>query len=145
MRRFILALALLCSLPLAAEAQRPRGLNLEVGLDKVLVIPISTATSQTNALVLAYTPGYTFRIISVKTYTRVVAGTVTGQLRVGTDTTTVLDSALTFTNTTEYNGRIKVTARTRSYGSASQLRVYYTSDGSGELTNGFIVIRIKPL
>jgi hypothetical protein len=145
MRRFIFALALFV-VPFAAEAQRPRGLNFEVGLDKVIVVPVVTATTQTAAKFFTYTPGFAFRVISIKTYCRAKAGTVTGQVRVGTDTTTVLDSALVFNaDSTEYAGRIKARFSRVGAGSTSSIRVYYTTDGTGALTNGFVVLRIRPL
>lgn len=144
MRRLLFALALL-ALPYSAEAQR-RGLNFETGLDKIVVVPVTTATSQTAARFFTYTPGFAFRIVSIKTYCRAKAGTVSGQVRIGSDTTTVLDSALVFTaDSTEYTARVKARVVRVGHSSASSIRLYYTTDGSGALTNGFIVIRLRPI
>jgi len=147
-RRLLFALAILVSAiaPAESRAQRPRGVNFEVGQDKYIMVRLVTATSQTAAKAFVYTPGFNFKIISVKTYARAKAGTVSGQIRVGTDTTTILDSALVFkADSTEYTGRVKARVLRVGAGTTASIRVYYTTDGSGALTDGYVIIRIRPI
>jgi hypothetical protein len=142
-KRLILTLALL-ALPFTAEAQR-RGLNFDVMSEKVLVIPVTTAVSQTAVRSFTYTPGFAFRITSVRSYCRTLAGTVSAQIRVAGDTASVLDSAITFTDSTQRLFTVKAAKRRTGFGSTRALSVFFTTDGSGVLTNGFVILRIKPL
>jgi len=108
---------------------------------KMLVVAIPTAVSQSDVVAYSHTPGFDFEILSVKSYCRVKAGTVTGQVKVGTGS--VLQAAAVFTTATEVNAPL-VASRAGRRGTRTQaINVHFTTDGTGALTNGFLTIRYR--
>lgn len=110
---------------------------------KHLTVALITAISQTGVVAFKHTPGHRFQIVSVKTYCLTKAGTVTGNLKVGGRTS----AALTFTSATENTPSLSA-VKANNRGTATEaITVEYTTDGSGVLTNGFVVItyRVWPL
>jgi hypothetical protein len=110
-----------------------------VASDKA-VVAIITAISQAGVVAFKYTPGYAFQVTRVRTYNLAKAGAVSGNLKIGTRTAV----ALTFTSATEV-AHVLSTTLANVQGSASEaITVEYTTDGSGVLTNGFVVIEFRP-
>jgi hypothetical protein len=144
-KRLLFALALI-ALPLSAQAQRTRGVNFSVAGDKYLVVSVpESLDTGVVAQVFQITPGFPFRIVSVKTYAVANArGAVTGQVRMGTDTASVLDSALVFADSTEYTAGLKARATLTGGGSTTSIRVYVSTVGAGAILGGYVVIRIRP-
>lgn len=106
-----------------------------------LVVPLVTATSQTDLVAFKYTPGYAFRIVRVRSYNAAKAGTLAGKVKIATREAV---AALTFTAATEVAQTLSATDANKKGTAAEALSVEYTSDGSGALTNGYVVIEIRP-
>jgi hypothetical protein len=110
-----------------------------VASDKA-VVAIVTAISQTGVVAFKYTPGYAFQVTRVRTYNLAKAGAVAGNLKIGTRTAV----ALVFTTASEV-AHVLSTTLANVQGSASEaITIEYTTDGSGVLTNGFVVIEFRP-
>jgi hypothetical protein len=111
-----------------------------IATDK-LVIPIITAISQAGVVCYKYQPAYDYRIVRVRSYNLLKAGTVTYAVLVGART--VLTGGV-FTSATEVAGTISATLANIVATSAEAITVTYTTDGSGVLTNGFVTIDFRP-
>jgi hypothetical protein len=107
-----------------------------------IVIPLPTAVSQTDAVAFSYTPGYAFKVERVRSYCRVKAGTITAQPKVGGRACTA--AAAAFTTATEVNAALHGTLANLKGSASEAISVEYTSDGSGALTNGCLVVTIRP-
>lgn len=106
-----------------------------------IVVPLVTAISQTGVVAFKYTPGYAFRVVRVRSYALAKAGAVAGKVKVATREAV---AALSFTTATEVGQTLSATDANVLGTSAEALSVEYTSDGSGVLTNGVVVIEIRP-
>ncbi len=113
---------------------------------KVALQPISvslvTAISQTDLKAFAFKPGYEFEIVSVQTFCSAEAGTVTADVKIGT--VSALASPANFTAGTRVDATLSATVLNRRGTSASELNVHYTTDATGSLTNGRVIIVIRP-
>jgi hypothetical protein len=107
---------------------------------KHIVVPLTTATNQSNVKAFSFRPGYGFKIEGVQTYCLAKAGTVTADVRIGT--TSVLASAASFTAATRADATLATNAPKGT--PTSDINVHYTTDASGALTNGFVVVTIRP-
>lgn len=106
---------------------------------KEIVVALPTAISQTGRVAFKYTPGYKFDVIRIRTSNAVKAGAVTGKVKVGTRTA----SDITFTSGAEVGQTLSSTEADLEGSASEALSVEYTSDGSGVLTNGQVVIEIR--
>ena len=105
------------------------------------VIAIPTAVSQTGVVAASITPGYAYEVVRVRSYCRVKAGAVSGAVKVGG---TFSVASVTFTQATEVAQTLSTT-RSDNCGSATDaITVEYTSDGTGALTNGLVMVWIRP-
>jgi len=111
-----------------------------IATDK-LVIPIITAISQAGVVCFSYQPPSDYQIVRVRSYCLLKAGTVTYAVLVGART--VLTGGV-FTTATAVAGTLSATLANIRGTSAEALTVTYTTDGSGVLTNGFLVIDVRP-
>lgn len=106
---------------------------------KHLIVPIVTAVSLTDANVFRFTPGYGFRVEGVSTFCRTKAGAVTADVLVGA---TVVANDAAFTANAEVAATLTEAARK---GKASdEVLVRITTDGTGALTNGVVVVTLRP-
>lgn len=106
-----------------------------------LVVPVVTAISQTSVVAFTYTPGFAFQIVRVRSYNKAKAGAVAGVLKVSTRSAV---AAVTFTTATEVAQTLSTTLANVQGSATDAITLEYTSDGSGVLTNGGIVVEIRP-
>lgn len=118
---------------MAVAAQAPR---------KVVNIALVTAISQAGVVAWAFTPGYKFIITQIKTYCLAIAGTVTGNFVIGARTV----AALTFTAATEVTATLSATLANIRGSQSEQMQLQYTTNGTGALTNGYVIVtyRFRP-
>lgn len=105
-----------------------------------LNVAIISAVSLTGAVVWSYTPGYTFQVTSVRSFCRVKAGVVTANVKVGTRTA----APIVFTSATELVAVLSTTLANIQGSTTEAITIELTTDGSGVLTNGFIIISTRP-
>lgn len=110
-----------------------------IASDKMAVALI-VATGQSGVVSFKYTPGYAFQITRARTYCLTKAGAVAGNLKVGTRTAV----ALTITAATEVAHTLSTTLANVQGSASEAITVEYTTDGSGALTNGFVIIEFRP-
>lgn len=108
---------------------------------KTLVVPVETAVSLTNAVIFSHVIGHKFEITRVRSFCRTKAGAVSFKVKAGTreavpaGTTTAATEVAQTLSTTKANVR----------GSATEaVTVELTTDGTGALTNGRVVIEYRP-
>lgn len=105
-----------------------------------LTAALVTTTSITGGVAFKLTPGYKFKVVAVKSYCRVKAGTLTAVVKVGTRTA----ATVAFTTATETANSLSTTLANILGSATEAVSIEYTSDGSGALTNGHIAIAIRP-
>lgn len=103
-------------------------------------IPLVTALNQAGVVAYKYTPGFPFKVVRIRTYNLLKAGVVTGNVKVGTRTS----CAVTFTSATENAGTLSGTAANLIGSKTEALSLEYTTDGAGVLTNGIVMVTIRP-
>jgi hypothetical protein len=107
---------------------------------KFLVIPIISAISQTGKVAFSMLIGFKFEVTRIRTFCSAKAGTVSGNAKIGSRTS----APLVFTAATEVAGVLSTT-KADVRGSATEvLTIEYTTDGSGVLTNGFVIVELRP-
>ena len=106
-----------------------------------LVVPVVTAISQTAISVLTVRLGHSFEIVSIQTYCRAKAGSVSGDVLIGA----VAVATITFTAATRTDMVLAAALADRRGGAADDIVVRYTSDGTGVLTNGVVVVSYRPV
>ena len=110
--------------------------------EKALVVSLVTATAQGDVKAFSLRPGYGFQVIGVQAYCRSEVGAVTADVKIGT--TSVLSAAVAFVTATRVDGVLAASLAARRGTAAGELNVHFTSDGTGALTNGFVVVTIRP-
>jgi hypothetical protein len=86
-------------------------------------------------------PGH-FEVIAVSGFCRTKAGTVTADVKIGG--TTCLASALALTAAAATQGTLSTTrANRRGKRGTNALTVHATTDGSGVLTDGFVLVWVR--
>lgn len=116
-------------------------LDAAVGREKVTV-PVETAVSLTDAEIFEIVPGYAFEVVSIESYCRTKAGTVSAEVKVGG--TAATDAGVAFTAATRVANALSGTYANKRGSETDTLTVEITTDGSGVLTNGVLVITIRP-
>lgn len=115
---------------------------------KVLLVPITTAISQTNKSVLNYVPGFAGIIEKVILQCSTLAGTCTVEVRTGgTAFGTGARSACTATAPVADANTVATLSSTlanKKFSATEAIRVGYTTNGSGALTNGYCIIHYRP-
>lgn len=108
---------------------------------ETMQVALITAISQTGVVAYSYTPGYAFRLVRVRSYCLLKAGTVTAQVKVGTRTAV---TTVSFTTATEVAQTLSTTAANIKGSATEAITLNYTTDGSGVLTNGFVILEFRP-
>lgn len=102
---------------------------------------IVTAISLTGAVVSSILVGYKFEIVRVRSFCRTKAGAVSYVVKAGARTAV---SAGVFTAATDVAATLSTT-KANLRGTASEaVTIELTTDGTGALTNGKVLIWIKP-
>lgn len=107
-----------------------------------LVVPIAliTAISQTDKVAFSWLPGFRYQIVSIQSFNSAKAGTIAGVVKCGVRTA----AAVAFTAATRVAATLSTTKANLRGSSTEAITLEYTSDGSGALTNGFVVVTIRP-
>jgi len=108
-----------------------------------LVIPLITAISQADVIAFKFIPGYSFEIVSVAAYARTVAGAVTLRAKISGVTAMLADITPTTGNIVA--GTLAAALGARRGSKTDSIDANFTTDGSGVLTNGFLVIAFRPV
>lgn len=106
-----------------------------------LVAPLVTVVSLTSAVVFSYLPGYRYQITRIRSFCRTKAGVVTAVVKVGTRTA----ASITFTAATEVAQTLSATLADLRGTATEAITIELTTDGTGALNNGHIVIEARPL
>lgn len=106
-----------------------------------LVAPLVTAVSLTGAVIFSFLPGYRFQVTRIRSFCRAKAGTVTAVVKVGTRTA----ASITFTSATEVAQTLSTTLANLRGTASEAITIEITTDGSGALTNGHVVLEFRPL
>lgn len=108
-----------------------------------MAIALITAVSQAGVVAFSHTPGHKFQITKVSTYCLNVAATVSANLLVGVRTA----AALTWTAATESAATLSTTVANVRGSESEAITLQYTTNGSGVLTNGFVIVeyRFRPM
>jgi len=113
-----------------------------------LIVPIITAISLTDAVVWEWLPGFAGYIVDVQSYNRTTAGAVTFKVRTGGASYAAGRSAITdlvAVTASRQSAVLSTTLANRRFSSAEVIRVGLTTDGTGALTNGSIIVTVRPL
>lgn len=105
-----------------------------------IVIPLVTAISQTGVVAFKWTPGYRFQVARVRSYNLAKAGAVSGNVKVAAN----VAAAIVFTSATEVAQSLSGTLSNLRGLNTDTLSLEYTTDGSGVLTNGLVIVEIRP-
>jgi hypothetical protein len=111
------------------------------------VIPLPTAINLTDAVLADIVPGFAGEIVGIQAYNRVKAGTVTLKCSTGGANFGAGRSAMTNlspTTAVREACTLSTTLANRRFTSTEAIRVAITTDGSGALTNGLLVITVRP-
>jgi hypothetical protein len=103
----------------------------------------TTAVSQTDKEVFNWLPGFQFEVVDVQIYCETEAGAVTADVKVGG--TSALASEPAFASATRVAGALHATLGNRRGTATQALTVEYTSDGTGALTNGRVIVTIAKI
>lgn len=104
-------------------------------------VDVITAINLTSAVIFSFLPGYKFQITQIRSFCRVKAGTVTAVVKIGSRTA----ASITFTSATEVAQTLSTTlANLRSSVTTEAITVELTTDGTGALTNGNLIVTIRP-
>lgn len=120
-----------------------RNQNIDKAADfpkQPLCIDLATAINLTGAVVFSFTPGYKYQIARIESFCRVKAGTVTAVVKVGGRTA----ASITFTSATEVAQALSATLANIRGSATDAITVELTTDGTGALTNGNLVILYRP-
>jgi len=107
-----------------------------------LNVPITTATGQTGLSVELFTPGFPFQITGVSVFASAVTATISCDVLIGS--TSVLSSAVTPVANTETAGTLSSTLANRRGSASGQIKVQYTTNGSGAATNLHVKVSYRP-
>jgi hypothetical protein len=106
-----------------------------------LVVPIITAISQADVLAFSFVPGHSFEIVQAQCYCRTEAGVVTSDVKI--QTVSALNAVLAYNTATRVDGVLAAAQAARRGSATDAINVHFTSDGSGVLTNGFVVVSYR--
>lgn len=110
---------------------------------KCITFAIGTsATGQTALLKDAVTPGFAFKVVSVEAMATAVTAVISFDVQIGT--TSVLASAITPVANVPTAGTLSATTANLIGSKTGILKLKYTSDGSGAVTDGRVRVWIRP-
>lgn len=102
----------------------------------------SSSISQTGLLTDAITPGFAFRIMAVEVFATGVTAVGTVDVQIGS--TSVLASVITPVANTPTAGTLSATDANRIGSATAIVKLKYTTDGAGVLTNCRVRVWIRP-
>jgi hypothetical protein len=108
-----------------------------------LVIPIITAVSITDLIAFAFVPGHPFEIVGAQCYARTEAGTVTADVKI--QTVSALNAVMAFATGSRVDAVLATALASRRGSATDAINVHFTTDGTGALTNGFVVVSYRPV
>jgi len=111
----------------------------QVGGEK-LDIALNPATGLSGVAEWQYTPGFQFQITRCKAWCRVKTGTVTVTLVVQGRTA----ASLTFTGGSENNATLSTTLANIRGSKTEAIQLIVTTDGTGNLAGGHVVLEFRP-
>lgn len=111
---------------------------------EVIPVAIPTAVSQSNANAIVFRPGYRFTVEKVESFARTVTATVTFDVLVGTNV--IVDDVVPVANTRTEHAFAAAFATTaaRRGAATDDVTVRFTTNGTGALVNGVVVLYIRP-
>lgn len=109
---------------------------------ETIVVPVITETGLTAAEIFNVVPGYAFEVEKVESFCRTKAGAVDAEVRVGGVAATA--AGVAFTAATRVDNAIHATPANVRGVETDAITVELTTDGTGALSNGFIVLTIRP-
>lgn len=107
---------------------------------KVLVVPLISAVGQTGVVAFSHTPGHAFQLVGVSSYCADQTDTISGVVKVGSATAV---AAVGFTDATEVAQTLSSTLSDLRGSSTDAITLEYTSDGTGAVVNGFVIIKYR--
>lgn len=110
-----------------------KAIRMEVG---------TTATGQTDLLVDSVVPAFPFVIERVEAYCKTITAALTVDVLI--DSTSVLQSAITPVADTPTAGTLVTAKASRKGGRTSEIRLRYTSDGTGAATRARVTVWVRP-
>jgi hypothetical protein len=110
---------------------------------ETLTIPIITALTQADVIAFKFVPGHSFEIVGVQAYARTVAGAVTLRAKISGVTAMLADITPTTGNIVA--GTLAAALAARRGSKTDSIDANFTTDGSGVLTNGFLIIQYRPV
>lgn len=102
---------------------------------------IVTAVSLAGAVVKSFRPGYGFKIHGVQSFCRTKAGAVSYVVKVGGRTAV---AGGVFTAATRVDAALSSTLANLKGSATEDITIELTTDGTGALTNGSVVIDVRP-
>ena len=108
---------------------------------KAQSVEVVTAISLTSAVVHSFTPSVDYQITRVRSFCRTKAGAVSFVVKVGTRSAV---AAGVFTAATEVGATLSTTLANVKGSSSEAVTIELTTDGTGVLTNGRIVLEFRP-
>ena len=126
----------------AKRAPKPRGYNFAAAGQKKFIVPIISAVGQAGVKILEFVIGYSFKVTKVETYCLNRVATITADVKV--KGTSVLQAAAAFAPAATTNAPLTANQKLRGAGPKDTFGVFYTSDGTGALTNGFVIVTVEP-
>ena len=122
-----------------------RHLNPSSGLAKTpILVPLVSAVSVTDGNIAVIRPGFDFAVEKVEVFARTYTATLTVDVLVGSNVI-VNDQAPTANTRVEATWNTGFTSLPSRKGTSSQdLTVRYTSNGTGAVVNGYVLVWIRP-
>lgn len=105
-----------------------------------VVVPVISAINLAGAVVFSYLPAYKYELVRVRTFCRAKTNALSGNVKVGVRTA----CPLVFTAATEVAGVLSATAANLKGSASEAITIEITSDGTGALLNGTVVLEIRP-
>jgi hypothetical protein len=107
---------------------------------KEMTIALVVAINQAGVVAFKWTPGYRFEVVRVTTYCLTKVGAVAGNLKIATR----VAAPLVLTAATEVVGVLSATKANVRGSPTEAITLEYTTDGTGALTNGMVLVTIRP-
>lgn len=116
--------------------------DANVALECITLELGTTATGQSALLTDAVVPGYDFLVTKVEAFATSVTAAITMDVLIGT--VSVLASAITPVANTVVAGTLATAYTARQGTSTGEIRLRYTSDGTGAAVRGKVRVWIRP-
>jgi|SRR5215471_16117945 len=104
-------------------------------------VACAPGTGLAGVVTYSYTPGFSFQLTRVRSFTRTKTGAVSFVVKVGTRTAV---AAGTFTAATEVAQVLSTTIANLRGSNTEAITITTTTDGTGALADGHIVLEFRP-